>query len=107
MAGNVLGGRKAANTNKSKYGVDFYGQIGRKGGKISRGGGFAYDKVGADGLTGRQRAVEAGRLGGTVSRKRSTAHLHEAQELRATVQANPEYLKNVSPVAKIRNLFNR
>ncbi|GAP53475.1 hypothetical protein AHiyo6_00400 [Arthrobacter sp. Hiyo6] len=60
MAGTILGGRKAAQTNKERYGEDFYTKIGRKGGHISRGGGFAMD---------RDLAVEAGRKGGRASRR--------------------------------------
>ncbi len=33
MAGTKAGGAKAAATNKSKYGKDFYSKIGQKGGK--------------------------------------------------------------------------
>jgi general stress protein YciG len=61
MAGTVSGGRKAAATNKQRYGQNFYGQIGRKGGMISRGGGFAVN---------RELAREAGAKGGKVSRRR-------------------------------------
>ena len=60
MAGTRNGGRKAAATNKQRYGMAFYEQIGRKGGKISRGGGFAQN---------RDLAVEAGRKGGKASRR--------------------------------------
>ena len=60
MAGTRNGGRKAAATNKQRYGMAFYEQIGRKGGKISRGGGFAQN---------RELAVEAGRKGGKASRR--------------------------------------
>lgn len=35
MSGSRDGGRKAAETNKKKYGKDFYANIGRKGGKKS------------------------------------------------------------------------
>lgn len=34
--------------------------MGKKGGKLSKTGGFASDKVGADGLTGRERASIGG-----------------------------------------------
>lgn len=60
MAGTPAGGRKAAATNKYRYGFNFYKQIGRKGGKISRGGGFQMN---------RDLAVEAGRKGGKASRR--------------------------------------
>lgn len=35
MSGSREGGRKAAETNKKKYGKDFYANIGRKGGRKS------------------------------------------------------------------------
>lgn len=69
--GNIVltGGLKAAATNKAKYGDDFYKRMGSKGGARSTTGGFASDKVGADGLTGRQRASLAGAIGGFKSRR--------------------------------------
>jgi len=60
MAGTKMGGTKAAATNKQRYGLNFYEQIGRKGGQKSRGGGFAVN---------RQLAVEAGRRGGQAPRR--------------------------------------
>ena len=41
MAGTKAGGMKAAATNKTKYGKDFYANIGRKGGQNGHTGGFA------------------------------------------------------------------
>lgn len=69
MAGTKTGGVKAASTNKSKYGTDFYAMIGAKGGKRGKTGGFASDKKGADGLTGKERARLAGSKGGRISRR--------------------------------------
>lgn len=69
MAGTKAGGFKAAQTNKNKYGTDFYASIGAKGGKRGKTGGFASDKKGADGLTGRERARIAGSQGGRISRR--------------------------------------
>lgn len=43
--------------------------IGAKGGKLSTTGGFASDKVGADGMTGRQRSIICGRIGGRKSKR--------------------------------------
>lgn len=41
MPGTLAGGRKAAITNKQKYGNDFYARIGAKGGRNGHTGGFA------------------------------------------------------------------
>jgi uncharacterized protein len=60
MAGTAKGGQKAAATNKSKYGKDFYARIGAMGGKLGRTGGF---------YANRDLAREAGRRGGRLSRR--------------------------------------
>lgn len=60
MAGTKAGGIKCAETNKIKHGKDFYKRIGALGGKASRTGGFA---------SSHELAVEAGRKGGTISRR--------------------------------------
>ena len=69
MAGTKDGGAKAAATNRSKYGRDFYARIGSMGGKLGKTGGFASSTVGKDGLTGKQRAALAGAAGGRISRR--------------------------------------
>lgn len=60
MAGTVAGGKAAAKKNKEKYGEDFYKEIGRKGGKLGRTGGF---------YKNRELASIAGKKGGTISRR--------------------------------------
>ncbi len=60
MAGTKAGGKKAAATNKAKYGKDFYANIGRKGGKNGRTGGFAANPA---------LAKIAGAKGGRISRR--------------------------------------
>mgnify|MGYP006363290491 FL=1 len=60
MAGTKEGGRAAAQTNKTKYGADFYARIGAKGGKKGRTGGFFAD---------RELARIAGAKGGKISRR--------------------------------------
>lgn len=61
MAGTKAGGIAAAATNKKKYGEDFYVNIGAKGGKLGRTGGF---------YANRELARIAGAKGGKVSRRR-------------------------------------
>jgi hypothetical protein len=60
-------------------------------------------KVGPDGLTGRQRSSIAGQKGGIIS-KRGAYNVGPVIE---EIHANPEYVKSISPVSRIRNLFNR
>ena len=60
MAGTAKGGIKAAATNKLRYGANFYELIGKKGGKVSRGGGFAKNP---------ELARIAGAKGGRASRR--------------------------------------
>jgi general stress protein YciG len=62
MAGTKEGGKAAARTNKQKYGSDFYGKIGAKGGKLGRTGGF---------FANRELARQAGAKGGRISRRTS------------------------------------
>ncbi len=60
MAGTKLGGKRAAQTNKAKYGEDFYKNIGAKGGRLGRTGGF---------FANRELARRAGAKGGRISRR--------------------------------------
>jgi len=70
MAGTISGGKQAAATNKQKYGKDFYSKIGKLGGSNGRTGGFGSDKVGKDGMTGKQRASYYGAIGGRNSQRK-------------------------------------
>lgn len=71
MSGTRAGGLKAAQTNKERKGDDFYKKIGGIGGKKSKNGGFSTDKVGADGLTGPERARIAGAKGGRAKKAKA------------------------------------
>ena len=62
MVGTVAGGRKAAKTNKKKYGKGFYAQIGRIGGQHGNNGGFAANP---------ELARRAGAKGGKISKRGS------------------------------------
>lgn len=68
MSGTREGGLKARATNLARD-PEFYKRIGRKGGQNGHDGGFASKKVGADGLTGLQRASVAGIKGGRISKR--------------------------------------
>ena len=69
MAGTVLGGLKASETNRKRYGKDWYARIGKIGGKKGHSGGFASETVGKDGLTGAERAKKCGAIGGKKSKR--------------------------------------
>lgn len=60
MAGTKAGGQKAAATNKTKYGKNFYAEIGRKGGRNGHTGGFAANP---------ELAKIAGAKGGRISKR--------------------------------------
>jgi len=60
MSGTKSGGKAAAQTNKTRYGKDFYARIGAKGGKNGRTGGF---------YANRDLARVAGAKGGKISRR--------------------------------------
>lgn len=60
MAGTKLGGRRAATSNKTRHGKDFYRIIGAIGGKNGHTGGF---------FANRELARIAGAKGGKLSRR--------------------------------------
>lgn len=60
MSGTKAGGKKAAATNRKKYGKNFYRDIGRRGGRNGHTGGFAANP---------ELARIAGAKGGRVSRR--------------------------------------
>ena len=62
MAGNKIGGAKAAATNIKKYGADFYARIGAEGGKNGNTGGF---------YKNRELARIAGAIGGRKSKRKT------------------------------------
>ena len=64
MAGTKEGGRKAALTNKTRHGKDFYARIGASGGRKGTTGGFAAN---------RELARVAGAKGGRISRRRKAS----------------------------------
>lgn len=68
------GAKKLIATMTDKFGsydswAEWMRKNGAEGGRKGRTGGFASEKIGADGLTGKQRARIAGQRGGTISRK--------------------------------------
>lgn len=68
MAGTKAGGKKAAATNRNKYGSEFYANIGRKGGQNGHTGGFAS-------MTSEQ-VRECGRKGGKISKRGPAKYPH-------------------------------
>ena len=96
MPGTIEGGRKAAATNKKKYGNEFYANIGRKGGKNGHTGGFAANP---------ELAKEAGRKGGKIS-KRGPAKRFSADKIakikEELAEAEVEQLKSEVRLLKAR-----
>jgi len=60
MSGTKTGGKRAGETNKRKYGKDYYAKIGKIGGKNGHTGGF---------FANRELARIAGAKGGRISRR--------------------------------------
>lgn len=72
MAGTTEGGKKAAKTNKKRYGKAFYSKIGREGGKRHNpNSGFGSRQIDENGLDGPARASFYGRMGGSKNKGRS------------------------------------
>ncbi len=72
MAGNAIGGAKAAKTNKEKYGNDFYQKIALKAqekwiknGRKPRGFAVAMNYP----LSDPRHPANAGKIGGTISKR--------------------------------------
>lgn len=63
MSGTLEGGKRAAETNIRKYGKDFYSRLGAIGGKAP------YSKPKGFAAMGREKASEAGRKGGLISKR--------------------------------------
>lgn len=77
MAQTKLGAERARQTNIEKHGSleaykQFMRDIAAQGGIKGKDGGFASQKVGPDGLTGKERARTAGAKGGRISRRVKT-----------------------------------
>lgn len=62
MAGTLEGGKKAAKTNKEKYGDDFYVGIGSQGGSVHRPATRWFSLH-------PELAQKCGRIGGTISKR--------------------------------------
>jgi general stress protein YciG len=73
VSGTKVGGSKARETNRAKYGSDYYAQIGRIGGHNGHAGGFAANP---------ELAKEAGRLGGLRSKRPKGVKRSRAAEQR-------------------------
>lgn len=67
MANTKAGGRKTGETNKAKYGPDFYRKIGAMGGKKTHESGKLAE---VNFAANRERARIAGAKGGAVSKRK-------------------------------------
>lgn len=94
MAGSVTGGKKAAATNKAKYGEDWYRKIGQKGGKSST---WKPKGFGAN----RELAREAGRKGGLKSKrgKKMPDNLYQLRQKMYQAHARANHYKRLLTTA--------
>ena len=76
MGGTIAGGKKAAATNKAKYGDDFYRNIGHKGGSKSHPETRAF-------TTNQELAKRAGAKGGRISRRGKSEPKDHQKEIRS------------------------
>lgn len=96
MAGNKMGGMKAAMTNKMRYGPDFYKEIGAKGGRNGHTGGFAAN---------RELAAIAGAKGGRISRRGRSKEMSTLEERRRT-ETDREKLEKVGVWTKLKSFMS-
>lgn len=92
MTGTLKGGKKAAATNRRKYGADFYGRIGQLGGQKGRTGGFYKDSA---------RARAAGAKGGRVSKRGKAVKTFPAQIMTAGYKFSAYPSKNLDSSPRI------
>lgn len=83
MAGTKTGAQKALQTIREKYGEDYFEVIGRQGGAKKVAKGFAVNRA---------LAAEAGRKGGTISKRRP---VELAEEHLAPEYKKPSLLSRV------------
>ena len=94
MSGSLEGGRKAAATNRKKYGDDFFKRLGQMGGHRSHKGGFAANP---------ELARIAGSKGGLISRRGRGKHRNkEADEEAKDKMINKNYEKMIKDFKAIR-----
>lgn len=86
MSGTKAGGKKCAETNKTRYGKDWYARIGAKGGRNGHTGGFAS-------MTPEQVRA-AGRKGGLTSSKAPTLSLEERRKEIAELLKNEKEMES-------------
>lgn len=81
MSGNKIGGLKVAQTNKRKYGEDYYVNIGRIGGKASNTGVATIKVYSVDTMTGKERARLAGAVGGSKSKRKTIKSVENEKKM--------------------------
>lgn len=82
MAGTKFGGLKASQTNKKKYGPDFYREIGRKGGLAGNTGGFATVNHRGEHILAKLAGAKGGRNSKRGPSRDRVARVEQAKSLR-------------------------
>lgn len=93
MPGNITGGRKASETNRRRYGEDFYKRIGAIGGRNGHTGGFTNNPALAA-LAGR-KGGRRGKRGLKFLREEDGYYVYEDRKTKAEVWYSIGEKKNV------------
>lgn len=91
MPGSSRGGRKAAATNKAKYGEDYYKKIGTKGGARSNTGGFWHAKYVLGDV---DKIRKAGSKGGSIGGLKTKEQYKTRQK---NVVGNEDFIDQITP----------
>lgn len=91
MPGTKIGGLKAAQTNRQKYGDNFYQKIGRLGGEHSHTGGFAKNP---------DLARLAGAKGGKRSRRGQSIMMQKIESHREGIRDLYNYGMSIPQISK-------
>ena len=94
MSGTKLGGKKTAQTNKEKYGENYYKELGRKGGSVKHPETRWFN-------THRDLASKLGKKGGHISKRGKSKN-----NFKLEVRCYPELAREIEIYNELERLSN-